>query len=67
PGVVSLPHGFGHDREGVSWTVAAAHPGRSVNDLTDDQRVDPLSGNAALNGTPVTVRLAGASGDHDRS
>ncbi|TNE84713.1 MAG: molybdopterin oxidoreductase family protein [Deltaproteobacteria bacterium] len=52
-GVVSLPHGFGHGREGVSWTTAARHPGASINDLTDEQRVDPISGNAALNGTPV--------------
>ena len=55
PGVVCLPHGFGHGREGVGLSVAARHPGESVNDLTDEQRVDPLSGNAALSGVPVTV------------
>ena len=55
PGVVSLPHGWGHGRKGVSWTTAAAHPGASINDLTDEQRVDALSGNAALSGTPVQI------------
>jgi anaerobic selenocysteine-containing dehydrogenase len=55
PGVVCLPHGFGHGRDGVRLSVAARHPGESVNDLTDEQRVDPLSGNAALSGVPVTV------------
>ncbi|MBX2796705.1 MAG: molybdopterin-dependent oxidoreductase [Myxococcales bacterium] len=56
PGVVSLPHGWGHHRSGVSWTTAAKHAGHSVNDLTDDAEVDPLSGNAVLNGVPVEVQ-----------
>jgi anaerobic selenocysteine-containing dehydrogenase len=55
PGVVSLPHGWGHDRPGVRLETAGRHPGVSVNDLTDDQRVDAASGNAVLNGVPVTV------------
>jgi anaerobic selenocysteine-containing dehydrogenase len=55
PGVVSLPHGWGHDREGIKLDVARAHPGVSVNDLTDEQHLDSLCGNAALNGVPVTV------------
>ena len=55
PGVVSLPHGWGHHREGVGWQTAAAHAGVSLNDLTDPQRYDRLTGNAVLNGTPVTV------------
>jgi anaerobic selenocysteine-containing dehydrogenase len=54
-GVVSLPHGFGHGREGVRLNVATSHPGVSVNDLTDDQILDVLSGNAAFNGVPVEV------------
>ena len=58
PGTVSLPHGWGHGREGVQLSVATTRPGVSLNDLTDRQRYDPLSGNAALNGTPVTVSLA---------
>ena len=55
PGVVSLPHGWGHHRPGVRLTVAAAHPGASLNDLTDEGRVDALSGNAAFSGVEVTV------------
>ncbi|MEK7240370.1 MAG: molybdopterin-dependent oxidoreductase [Gemmatimonadota bacterium] len=56
PGVVCLPHGWGHDREGVGQRIARAHGGVSHNDLTDDQRVDALSGNAAFSGTAVRVR-----------
>ena len=57
-GVVSLPHGFGHHREGVALQVAQVHAGASLNDLTDDQRVDPACGTAAFSGTPVTVERA---------
>jgi anaerobic selenocysteine-containing dehydrogenase len=57
-GVVSLPHGFGHGRDGVRLRVATDHPGVSVNDLTDDQFLDALSGNAAFSGVPVTVARA---------
>jgi anaerobic selenocysteine-containing dehydrogenase len=55
-GVVSLPHGFGHGRGGIGVTVAAAHPGASANDVTDERLVDALGGNAALNGVPVRVQ-----------
>jgi anaerobic selenocysteine-containing dehydrogenase len=58
PGVVSLPHGFGHSRDGVQLEVATRQPGVSVNDLTDDRFLDVLSGNAAFSGVPVTVRAA---------
>ncbi len=58
PGVVSLPHGYGHGREGVGLKIATAHAGQSVNDLTDDQAVDALSGNAAFSGVPVQVERA---------
>ena len=54
-GVVSIPHGFGHNRAGIRLSVAREHPGISVNDLTDDEFVDPLTGAAALNGVPVEV------------
>ena len=54
-GVVSLPHGWGHGREGSALAVAGAHAGQSVNDLTDEQSIDVLSGNAAFSGVPVTV------------
>lgn len=57
-GVVSLPHGYGHARPGVRLAVASEHAGVSVNDLTDDQMLDTLSGNAAFSGVPVEVRAA---------
>ena len=55
PGVVSLPHGWGHGQEGARLEVAAAHRGVNSNALTDGMAVDPLSGNAVLNGIPVVV------------
>jgi anaerobic selenocysteine-containing dehydrogenase len=55
PGVVSIPHGWGHDAEGVELSVASAHAGVNSNLLTDELAVDPLSGNAVLNGIPVTL------------
>jgi len=58
PGVVSLPHGWGHGRPGTRGAVAAAHAGVSANALTDPLALDPLSGNAVLNGIPVRVRPA---------
>ncbi|MGW1886293.1 molybdopterin oxidoreductase family protein [Streptomyces sp. NPDC001970] len=54
-GVVSLPHGWGHDRPGTRMSVAAASPGVNVNQLLDGSRLDPLSGTAVLNGFPVEV------------
>ncbi|MCX6400070.1 MAG: molybdopterin-dependent oxidoreductase [Propionibacteriales bacterium] len=54
PGVVSLPHGFGHQYAGTRMGIAAEVVGVSINDLTDTDRLD-LSGNAALSGVPVTV------------
>jgi anaerobic selenocysteine-containing dehydrogenase len=55
PGVVSLPHGWGHGLEGVRQRVAASHPGAPSNFLADPELVDTLSGNAVLNGIPVSV------------
>ena len=55
PGVVSLPHGWGHDRPGTRLGVASRSPGVSINDVVDDSRIDELTGTAVLNGTPVTV------------
>ena len=60
PGVVSIPHGWGHHRGGRLAT-AGKHPGVSVNDLTDHELIDALSGNAALSGVPVTVEAAADS------
>jgi anaerobic selenocysteine-containing dehydrogenase len=54
-GVVSLPHGWGHDRPGTRLSHASADPGVNVNQLLDGSLLDPLSGNAVLNGVPVEV------------
>lgn len=54
PGVVSLPHGYGHARDGVLMSRSRDVAGVSVNDLTDPELLD-VSGNAALNGVPVSV------------
>lgn len=59
PGVVSLPHGFGHHRDGTGQRIAHEHAGVSINDLTDEQRVDPVSGVAAFSGVPVRVEAVG--------
>ena len=58
PGVVSLPHGWGHDRPGIRASVAAAHAGPNTNELTPGFLLDIPSGNAAVNGVPVEVRAA---------
>ena len=58
-GVVSLPHGWGHDAEGSRLRVASARPGVNSNVLTDEAVIDPLSGNATLNGIPVEISAAG--------
>jgi anaerobic selenocysteine-containing dehydrogenase len=55
PGVVSLPHGWGHDRPGTRLGHASGDPGVNVNQLLDGRALDPLSGNAVLNGVPVEV------------
>jgi anaerobic selenocysteine-containing dehydrogenase len=62
PGVVSLPHGYGHRRSGVRLRNAEELPGVSMNDLTDPAVVDGLSGNAVLNGVPVTVAPSAVDG-----
>ncbi len=60
PGVVSLPHGWGHHREGTRLRVAGERPGVSANDLTDERFLDPLTATAGLNGVPVEVAKVGA-------
>ncbi|MDC2956428.1 molybdopterin oxidoreductase family protein [Streptomyces gilvifuscus] len=57
-GVVSLPHGWGHDRPGTRMSHAATDPGVNVNQLLDGSLLDPLSGNAVLNGVPVEIAAA---------
>ena len=56
-GVVSIPHGWGHDREGNRLSVAQQNSGASINDLTDQTKIDVICGTAAFNGTLVTVEL----------
>jgi anaerobic selenocysteine-containing dehydrogenase len=55
PGVVSIPHGWGHDADGIRMRVASAHAGSNSNVLADEELIDPLSGNAVLNGIPVEL------------
>ena len=58
PGVISIPHGWGHDLEGVDMDVARAHAGVNVNVLGDSSTLEALTGNAVLNGIPVTLAPA---------
>jgi anaerobic selenocysteine-containing dehydrogenase len=58
PGVVSIPHGWGHDVDGIRASVAAAHAGANTNLLADDALLDALSGTAVLNGIPVEIEPA---------
>ena len=55
PGVASLPHGWGHDDPQAALAVAARHPGTNLNALVDAGAIDLPSGNAVLNGIPVTI------------
>jgi anaerobic selenocysteine-containing dehydrogenase len=61
PGVVSLPHGWGHDAPGTRLSVAATQAGVNVNSLLDSSLLEPLSGTAVLNGVPVEVAASGAT------
>lgn len=58
PGVISIPHGWGHQLDGTRLRIAQQHAGVNANILTDDRFLDSLSGNAALNGVPVSVTRA---------
>ncbi len=57
PGVVSIPHGWGHHHQDIRLQAAQANPGVSINDLTDELLIDELSGNAAFSGVPVKVEV----------
>ncbi|RBP26464.1 anaerobic selenocysteine-containing dehydrogenase [Marinobacter pelagius] len=57
PGVASIPHGWGHDRQGTGLSVANSHAGASINDVLEDNQIDQLSGTSVLNGQSVTVRV----------
>ncbi|WP_062269109.1 molybdopterin-dependent oxidoreductase [Endozoicomonas arenosclerae] len=58
PGVVCLPHAWGHTRKGTRKRVAEAHPGASLNDITNEKVVDELTSNAVVHGVPVKVELS---------
>jgi anaerobic selenocysteine-containing dehydrogenase len=62
PGVVSLPHGWGHKASAPWQKVAGNNPGVSANDFTDDQRVEGVVGQSILNGVPVKLRPAALEG-----
>jgi anaerobic selenocysteine-containing dehydrogenase len=55
PGVVSIPHGWGHDAPGAVLSVAREHAGANSNLLADEELIEPLSGTAVLNGIPVEL------------
>jgi anaerobic selenocysteine-containing dehydrogenase len=59
PGVVSLPHGWGHALDGTVQSVASDQPGANSNILSDELLIDALSGNAVLNGIPVQLSPVG--------
>jgi len=58
PGVISLPHGWGHDAPGARLGVAAVQPGANLNAVLDETARDPLSGNAVLSGVAVSISAA---------
>lgn len=64
PGVVSLPHGWGHRGDGLRMKLAEAHPGVSCNDLVDDAVLEPVVGNALFNGVPVEVEPVAVATAH---
>jgi anaerobic selenocysteine-containing dehydrogenase len=64
PGVISIPHGWGHQMDGVELSVASEHAGVNTNILTDDYFLDSVSGNAALNGIPVSLSKDAPQGEN---
>src|SRR5204862_1460589 len=58
PGVISVPHGWGHDLPEPQLAIAAERPGANLNTVLDETLLDPLSGNAVLGGVPVAVSPA---------
>jgi len=67
PGVVSIPHGWGHNLSGTNMRIASEHAGVSANILTRAEDVDPLSGNAVLNGVSVKIQKVLATSLSDAS
>lgn len=69
PGVVSMPHAWGHTRPGTRLSVANAHPGASLNDITNEKVMDELTGNGVVHGVPVKVEVikGGKTGDSEKA
>lgn len=67
PGVVSVPHGWGHSRKGTRQAVAEAHAGASINDIIRDDQIDLLSGTSVLNGQNVRVKVWKAEDSRKRA
>jgi anaerobic selenocysteine-containing dehydrogenase len=63
PGVVSLPHGWGHARAAATLRTAGRHPGVSFNDWSDDAETEAIVGQSILNGVPVRLRAAAAQAE----
>jgi anaerobic selenocysteine-containing dehydrogenase len=61
PGVISVPHGWGHNKHGAKLRVAEQRPGANLNELFDANEIDPLSGNSVLSGQAVVVEVLGAT------
>ena len=57
PGVISIPHGWGHDMEGTELDIARRNPGANFNQIVDQRLMDVPSGNAILSGVPVSVEV----------
>lgn len=57
PNVVSMPHGYGHNKPGAELAIAKNHAGVSINDLTDELLIDKLTGNVAFSGVPVKLEM----------
>lgn len=64
PGVISLPHGWGHAQPGTQMAIAASQPGANLNALLDENSRDPLSGNAVLTGVAVQMEPVSQSVAH---
>jgi anaerobic selenocysteine-containing dehydrogenase len=61
PGVISLPHGWGHHLTGTKLSLASERPGANINALLDENLRDPLSGNAVLSGVPIQISVIPAT------
>jgi anaerobic selenocysteine-containing dehydrogenase len=67
PGVVCMPHLWGHNRKNTRQQVANANPGVSMNDITDVTGIDELTGNAIVNGVPVKVEAVDQVGSQEQT